>query len=288
MRRYVCIVLALAALVSCKMVNRLQDTATELFRGEVVARVGEHKLHRSQLEAYIPAGVSSQDSAALAQRYIQSWASDLLMLDMAEEQLSKEEKDVQQELEEYRRTLLKYRYQELYINQRLDTLVTEEEMARFYKENPAKFRLERPLVKARYMIIPSDARSLKSLRKKIASEDDNEVLEADELAAKVSIKYADAADTWMDVIVLAQELGTEYVSLLSLIKNQYAEWKDDAGNLHLAYIVDMVPAGRTAPQEYCRDRIRDLILSARKHQMQKSLEQDLLEDARKNNKFVIY
>ena len=281
------IVLALAA-VSCKMVDRLQDTAQDLFRGEVVARVGEHKLHRSQLEAYIPAGVSAQDSAALAQRFILSWAEDLLMLDMAEEQLSKEEKDVQQELEEYRRTLLKYRYQELYINQRLDTLVTDEEMTRFYQENPAKFRLERPLVKARYMIIPADSRSLKSLRKKMSSDDDAEVLEADELAAKVAIKYADAADTWMDVIVLAQELGTDYVSLLSSVRNHFAEWKDDAGNVHLAYIVDMVQAGRTAPQEYCSDRIRDLILSARKHQMQKGLEQDLLEDARKNNKFVIY
>lgn len=281
------IVLALAA-VSCKMVDRLQDTAQDLFRGEVVARVGDHKLHRSQLEAYIPAGVSAQDSAALAQRFILSWAEDLLMLDMAEEQLSKEEKDVQQELEEYRRTLLKYRYQELYINQRLDTLVTDEEMTRFYQENPAKFRLERPLVKARYMIIPADSRSLKSLRKKMSSDDDAEVLEADELAAKVAIKYADAADTWMDVIVLAQELGTDYVSLLSSVRNHFAEWKDDAGNVHLAYIVDMVQAGRTAPQEYCTDRIRDLILSARKHQMQKGLEQDLLEDARKNNKFVIY
>lgn len=281
------IVLALAA-VSCKMVDRLQDTAQDLFRGEVVARVGDHKLHRSQLEAYIPAGVSAQDSAALAQRFILSWAEDLLMLDMAEEQLSKEEKDVQQELEEYRRTLLKYRYQELYINQRLDTLVTDEEMTRFYRENPAKFRLERPLVKARYMIIPADSRSLKSLRKKMSSDDDAEVLEADELAAKVAIKYADAADTWMDVIVLAQELGTDYVSLLSSVRNHFAEWKDDAGNVHLAYIVDMVQAGRTAPQEYCTDRIRDLILSARKHQMQKGLEQDLLEDARKNNKFVIY
>lgn len=281
------IVLALAA-VSCKMVDRLQDTAQDLFRGEVVARVGDHKLHRSQLEAYIPAGVSAQDSAALAQRFILSWAEDLLMLDMAEEQLSKEEKDVQQELEEYRRTLLKYRYQELYINQRLDTLVTDEEMTRFYQENPAKFRLERPLVKARYMIIPADSRSLKSLRKKMSSDDDAEVLEADELAAKVAIKYVDAADTWMDVIVLAQELGTDYVSLLSSVRNHFAEWKDDAGNVHLAYIVDMVQAGRTAPQEYCTDRIRDLILSARKHQMQKGLEQDLLEDARKNNKFVIY
>jgi hypothetical protein len=64
--------------------------------------------------------------------------------------------------------------------------------------------------------------------------------------------------------------------------------KDDAGILHIAYMADMVSEGNPAPQEYCTDRIRDLILSGRKHALEVSLEQDLLEDARRNNKFVIY
>ena len=50
----------------------------------------------------------------------------------------------------------------------------------------------------------------------------------------------------------------------------------------------MVPEGKPAPEEYVTERIRDLILSARKHELETGLEQDLLEDARKNNKFVIY
>ena len=282
------IALVLLSAVSCKMVNQLSDTANELFHGEVVARVGEHRLHRAELEQYIPAGLAAQDSARLAQRYIHAWAEDLLLVDMAEEQLSAAEKDVSAELEEYRRTLLKYRYGQLYINQRLDTLVTDEEIERYYKENPDRFRLELPILKARYMIIPADARSLKTLRRQMSSDDDNEVLEAEALASTVAIKYVDAADTWLDAITLAQELGTDYRSLLGSIKNQFAQLPDDAGNLRIAYIVDMVPEGKTAPREYVTDHIRDLILSARKHALESTLEQDLLEDARKNNKFVIY
>ena len=41
----------------------------------------------------------------------------------------------------------------------------------------------------------------------------------------------------------------------------------------------MVPAGKTAPLEYCRERISDLVLSARRHNLQLSLEESLLEDA---------
>ncbi len=276
------------AAVSCKMVGQIQETATELFRGEVVAKVGDHKLFRSQLDSYIPAGVSASDSAALAHQYINAWAEDLLLLDMAEEQLSEADKDVSAELERYRQTLLKYRYEQLYVDQRLDTLITDEEIARYYNENPGRFKLDRPVVKARYMIIPADTRSLKALRKRMSSDDDAELAMLDSLARPVALKYVDASDNWMDIITLAQELGTDYRSLLGALKHQEAELPDDAGNLRIAYIVEMVPEGKTAPLEYCTQRVRDLILSARKHQVEVELEQNLLEDALRNNKFVIY
>lgn len=288
MRKLPYIGILLLAVCSCKVVNTLTDTANELFRGEVVARAGDHVLHLSELEQYIPQGVSSEDSTKLARQYIDAWAQDLLLLDMAEEQLSPSEKDVTNELEDYRRTLLKYRYEQLYINQRLDTLITTEEVNAFYKENSALFRLERPIVKARYLLIPADAKSIKNLRRLMSSEDETEVMEAASLASTSAIKYVDQADTWMDALSLAREMGMDYQKLLSGIRNQFMEYTDENGILHLAYLTEQVPEGKTAPLEYCEDRIRELILSGRKHTLEESLEQDVLEDARKNNKYVIY
>ena len=290
MKKFKWLLLGLLALsgLSCKMVDQISDTASELLEGDLVARVGNHRLHRKELESYIPAGVSPEDSAALAASYINAWAQNLLLLDMAEEQLSDEEKDVSQELEQYRRTLLKYRYEQLYINQRLDTLVTDGEMERFYKDHPDKFKLDRPVAKARYMVIPADSRNLKTLRKKISSEDDSEVLEADSIAFTAAIKYVDSSDTWMDVLTIAQDLGTDYRTLMGSVKNAFAEVKDDSGNLKIAYFVELVPAGSPAPLEFCQDRVRDIILSNRKHELETRLEQDLLKDAFRNRKFVIY
>lgn len=279
---------ALAAVASCKSAGRFQEAAQELFRGEVVARAGDHKLHRGELEKFIPAGVSPEDSANLAARYIKAWAEDLLMVDMAEAQLSASEKDVSKELEQYRRSLLKYRYEQLYINQRLDTLVTEAEIEEYYAGNASRFILERPVIKARYLIIPADSRLLKRIKSMMSSADDTEVTEAEQLAYTAAIKYVDMSDTWMDAITLGQELSVDYKTLIGSIKNGFSEIKDDSGNLHLAYIVDMIPAGKTAPLEYCRERISDLVLSARRHNLQVALEESLLEDARKNNKFVTY
>lgn len=289
MKRWLLIVLIALAGVSCKMVRELSDTGAVLAHGEVIARVGKHRLHRSELEKFIPSGVSPEDSTGLAQRYIKAWAEELIMLDMAEKQLSVKEKDLTEELEQYRRALLKYRYQQKYINQRLDTLVTDDEIEAYYKANPDKFKLDRPVIKSRYLVIPADSRSLKTLRKKIASEEGAvDLMTADSLSLTAAIKYGDASDTWMDAITLAQEIGTDYRTLLGSIKNSFAEVEDDSGILHLAYIVEMVPAGKTAPLEYCSERIKDIILSSRKHALEASLESKLLEDAVKSNKFVTY
>ena len=243
MKKWVLILAVAVSAMSCKMVRELSETAAQMRNGEIIARVGKHRLHRSDLAKFIPAGVSPEDSAGLAQRYINAWAEELLMLDMAQEQLSKEQKEVSAELEEYRRSLLKYRYEQLYINQRLDTLVTDAEISAYYKANPDKFKLDRPVLKSRILIIPADSRSLREIRQKMSSDDDYDAIQADSLAFTTAIKYVDSSDSWMDAITLAQEMGVDYSSMLSSIKNSFAEITDEAGNLHLAYIVDMVPGG---------------------------------------------
>ena len=284
-----CLVLiALAAVSACQMVHRVSDTAAELFGDAVVARVGEHRLMRSELAAYIPAGVSSEDSLALAQSYIKSWAEELIFLDMAEKHLSAEEKDVTKDLEDYRRTLLKYRYEERYINDRLDTLISDEEVRNYYREHMDKFLVERPLLKVRYMIIPADSRSLKTIKELMSSDDAMDAIAADSLAFTAALRYVDSSDAWMDAILLARDLGTDEASMMSALRNRTIEFKGDDGLLRVAYVVDMVQKGSPAPLDYCEERIKDILLSARKHELVGGLERDLLNDALAKGKFVIY
>ena len=282
------LLIALVAASACQMVHRVSDSASELFGDGVVARVGEHRLMRSELAEYIPAGVSSEDSLSLAQRYINAWAEEHLFMDMAASRLSKEEQDVSKELEEYRRTLLKYRYEERYINEKLDTLISDEEVRAYYKEHPDKFLVDRPLLKTRYMVIPADSRSLKTIKELMSSDDAMDAIAADSLAFTAALRYVDSSDNWMDAILLARELGTDEVSMMKALKNRFIELKGDDGNLRVAYVVDIVQKGSPAPLDYCEERIKDILLSARKHDLVSGLERDLLNDALAKGKFVIY
>ena len=47
-------------------------------------------------------------------------------------------------------------------------------------------------------------------------------------------------------------------------------------------------AGDVPPEEYCEERIKDIIISGRKHKLLTTLEQDLIEDAKAKEKFEIY
>jgi hypothetical protein len=279
---FLSIVSVFSGLVSCKAITSfLRDD-------DVVAKVGSHKLYRSQLAAYIPDGVSSEDSTKLSLQYINSWASDQVFMDMAQQQLSKDEKDVSKELEAYKTSLLKYRYEQRYINERLDTTVTDEEIETYYNKHSDKFKLEVPIVKARFVSIMNDSPNLEIIKKKMGSSKVNDLVEADSLSFSSALKYSNYSDKWIDVITLAREFGTDYVTMLSKMSNSYIDMPDNQGNDNIAYISRIMKAGEIAPLEYCSDRIRDIIISTRKHALISTLERELLNNAREKENFVLY
>ena len=276
------ILIVLPAIWSCRAISSF------LSDDEVVAQVGQDKLYRSHIDNVIPKGISSEDSTRLANQYINSWASEQVYLKIAEEQLSKTEKDVSKELEDYRKSLLKYRYEQLYVTERLDTSVTAEQVEEYYLAHQDKFVLERPVIKARYLNIDSDSPSLKPIRKKMSSSDANELVEADSLAFSSALKFTTWDGKWIDVAVLAREYSADYSQLLSRINKGWIEEVDTVGYMRLTYVSDMVTKGKVAPLEYCTENIRDIIVSARKQELIMNLEKDLLNDARENGQFVIY
>ena len=258
-----------------------------LHDGEVVARVGRHKLYRSDLDKVLPEMQTPEDSMVLALRYIKTWASDLVFLDVAESYLSKSDKDVSEELEDYRRSLLKYRYEQKYVNERLDTAVSENELQAYYESHKEHFVLDVPIVKVRYMRISADSPNLNLIKKKMSSENVDELVEADSLAYFSADLYTDYGGRWVDMVSLARNFGTDYGTLLAKSRNSVVEMEGDGGKVNFAYIADFIKAGDVSPLEYCHSHIKDIIISTRKQTLIAALERDLLDDALAKGKFEI-
>ena len=278
-------VIVLLAMTSCETVTSF---VRELRYGQVVAKVGSHRLYASELASYIPDSASLEDSTRLALQYINTWASDQLFTDVAERELSKSEKNVDSELEDYRHSLLKYRYEQKYVNQRLDTAVTKAQIEKYYDDHAENFKLSLPIAKAVYMNISADSPNLEIIKKKMRSDKPEARIEADSIAFSSAFRYTDFGDRWVDLVKLSREVGTDYGTLLSQVRDGYAELPDGNGNLNIVYFFSLMRAGQTGPVEYFEEQIRDIILSTRKQALLSRLERDLIENARNQENFVIY
>lgn len=286
MRKFPCLLTAAFFLVltavSCQLASSL------VHDDQPVARVGREKLYRSEVESMIPDMISPEDSASLAEKYIRLWAMERLYMDEAGRQLSKAEMDVSEELESYRRSLVRYRYEQRYLNDRLDTLITDAQIREYYQANEAEFELSRPLMKLRFVDVMKDSPDKDEILRLMSSDEYAGLERADSLARNSALRYFDNSDTWMDAGELARYFGVSCEEMLAAMDGDMIMIEPEGrGDLLAAYVCDMISSG-TAPIEYCSSAIRDIILSNRKHELLAALERDLLEGALDSKQFVIY
>ena len=283
--KIIAFIIVVASCSGCDFVDRL------IHDDETVARLGLKRLYKSQLEKYIPVGMNPEDSTKLVRQYINTWAREQIYIDIAESELSKEEKNVEVELEEYKNSLLKYRYEQKFVNERLDTSISAKEVEDYYKSHQEIFILDRPLVRARILDIMGDSPKREELLKSMSSENDIDLVMADSIAYVSAIRYADHTDKWLNIVDISRELGVDYGDAMSKMKGSdklLVFKEEERPDIRYIYVKDRIKAGEVAPLEYCEERIRDIILSARKNALLNDLERDLLNDAKEKKYLKIY
>ena len=276
------LVIVLLCLSSCKAITSI------LHDDEIVAKVGKKFLYKSELLEIIPSGLSQEDSIILTNQYINSWAAGELVFHLAEEELSENEKKLDKEIEDYKRQLLKYRYEQYYLAKKLDTVVTEKQLEIYYADNKEKFKLEAPIIKARYIKLSSSSPHLEELKLRLKTESLENMMIVDSLAYSSAEEYLDFTDEWKDISSLAAMFGIDSFGILSLIDKNYIEFQDFYGKIHLAQITEFLDEGNIPPLEYYRRNIKDFLISERKHNLSVILERDLINKARDNGEYVIY
>ena len=81
----------------------------------------------------------ADDSIAIVRDFVEKWVRNQLILSKAELNLTDEEKDVEQQIDNYRTSLLIYAYEQSYLRQNLDTVVTDKEVEKYYEGKPIEF-----------------------------------------------------------------------------------------------------------------------------------------------------
>ena len=280
--RFFIFIVLLSITTSCNYVKRLP-----FVNGEVVAEVGESYLYKEDIEKIVPKGLPEADSLSLVKQYIDSWALKQLMLQKAEEMLPKSDKDVEKELEEYRMQLLIFRFENRFVEEKLDTVITDEELLAYYNNHPNGYIAKNGIVKARLIKMYNSSPNLQIVKKLSQNKNDGNMEELEELAYNSAFKYSTYNNEWVDLQIVSKDIGTELSNLQDLLsKKNIIELKDSVYT-SILQVVDYKKSVEETPFEYNKERIKDIILTRRKQEVIKNLQKDILKNAHDNNKLKI-
>ena len=160
--------------VSCSLFTKQQPD-------DVIARVGQQYLLKSELLKQIPNIASSVDSSRLAASYINDWATRELLFQGAMLNISEEDQKAYNDLiRSYREDLYMKAYKDALIAKELDSTIKNAEAEQFYEAQKQNFNLNEPLLQLRYIHVPADYNSLGMLKEHFISfkEEDKYVLDS--------------------------------------------------------------------------------------------------------------
>ena len=272
-----CIIVLL--LFSCGSKTRKNDKA--------VAKVGDKYLYFSEMSHIFGKGVSKEDSAAHAKLFIDNWIKTRLLLKKAELNLSAEQLDISKEIETYRTSLLIYKYEDLWLQEKMDTTVLESEIRQYYEANQANFSLEEYAVRAVYIQLPINAPTVWNVRRWYVSDRERDVQDLADYCQNHAVKYDLIDDEWVQWANIERELPQQEAAKRQMTQYSYFE-QQDGDFLYFVRIRERRAPGDTAPLVFVKDKVKSIIINKRKLKLISDLERSIYDDALLKNQFEIY
>jgi hypothetical protein len=261
---------------------------TETEQEEPVARVFENYLYPSDLTKVIPSGTNNEDSALLAKRYTDTWVKDMLMMRKAEESLTEEQMDFEAQIEEYHRSLLIYTYRQNLLQQKMDTMVNEQEINAYYEENSKNFVLEKNVIKGTFIKVPLSAPDLDQLSRWSWSNREQDLDQMEKYCISYAEKYNDFNDTWIDFSTIKDQLPIRISDPVRYLNSYRNINTSDSLFRYLVHISEHLTLGEVAPVEWVKEDITNILLNRRKLQFIKDLENRVYSEGVSKNQFEIY
>ncbi|WP_397362317.1 peptidyl-prolyl cis-trans isomerase [Olleya sp. R77988] len=256
---------------------------------EALARIDDAFLYASDLEKAMPENLSESDSTVFANNFVNKWATQQLLVQRAQVNLSDLKQDKFDKLiQQYKSDLYSKAYLEALVSKNLETNVSLEEASAYYQTNKDAFKLNEDLIQFRYINLEANRLDLDNIKKKFKRFNDDDKTELDSISIQFK-SYSLKDSLWIRVdqaIKKIPVITSENKNEL-LKKSNFIQLKDSLG-LYLMQINKVLLRNETAPLEYVRPTINQIVINKRKLELIKQLEKDITKDAIKNKQFEIY
>lgn len=276
------VIFGMLLMVSC---NFFKSTDTQT----AIARVNESYLYYDDIKHLVSPETSTQDSTLIVQNYINKWARQQLLVDGAKRNLSESKQEAFNKLvNQYKNDLYTKAYMEALVKRSVDTVVNVAEAEAYYENNKEVFKLNEDLVKFRYIHVKENILDFKQIKEKFERFNEADKKELDSISIQFTsyslndsiwIKFGQVIDK---IPVVTPENKNELLK-----KSNFVQLKDSLG-VYLMQINDVLLRNETAPLEYVKPTIDQIVINKRKLELIRQLEKDITKDAIKNKQFEIY
>lgn len=253
-----------------------------------IAKAYDKYLYPKDLEGVVPKNTHGNDSLSIVKAFIDQWQHEQVMQHQAENNVNIDNQYIQTQLDNYKKSLIRFQYEQELIKQKLDTVVTEKEIKDYYDANKDNFQLKKPILKVAYIKLPAHAPKVEMVKKLFVSKDmrDQDLLE--KYCFKYSPNFSLMDTAWhytdeLEKLFPISKIGEDNYNNLNRIF-QISE----NNTLYLIILRDSKFRDSLSPLVFEKENIRNLILNQRKLALINNMETEVFKEAQKNNELEIY
>lgn len=251
---------------------------------KIIARIDDKELTETELANAIFPYASSEDSAKLADEYIDNWLAEKIMYREAERLLT-DTTEIADKIDKYRSQLYVHEYCEKYIYSNVNMTVTEKEINEYYDSHLNDYVINTTYVKAHYITISPKITSYYTFLEKLRHTDldsENELSDFCSSDDRTSCFFKD----WIEI--------NDFIKITNYPSNitpEELKYKNTLDYIHdtLRYLVkidDYIVPGDLLPIELAKSKIIQIIMNKRRHDKYIQAKEDLLSKYKHNNKDI--
>lgn len=256
---------------------------------EPIARVYDKYLYRADIVGVGKGAALPEDSIQAVRNYIDSWIRHNLMLRYAQDNLAEEEQKLNDQLRDYKESLLIYLYESQLVKEKIDTVVPDSLIMNYYEQNKETFDLKTGIAQVKYIILPvvSHVR-LDSVRKWMKDTNPYNFPKLRSWCAENATRCSINDSAWYN----KEEVGALFpVDQFNFDNAQFNKSYIEVGDSSYAYLIkfnDYRIKGGDAPIDFVHQQIYDIIMNQRKVEFINNIHKSIYDEAFGKNNFQMY
>lgn len=248
-----------------------------------VAKAYDQVLSWTDLRQVIPLEATPEDSAAMADQYIEVWMKQQAVLHMAESNQPSERLAMEAQLEDYRRSLVIFNYEQALVDQKLDTAVSEAEIERYYTEHQPNFELKETIIRMRWFKVNEpDKRILRRMEERFLKGAADDLRELEIWLAQNGVSIIDRSMNWILESTMITELDIPEPLTQDLEGRDGRQIIRSENGAWFLEIIERRAQNSVSPLDLVRSDIRAILLNQRKIQLIEDMRSSVYAQAIEN------